>query len=496
MDYNNDDKSISKISVLVPDTDILTINSTGGINIPAGTTAQRPPLSNGLVRNNTTTGFVEISSNSKWVNIDDSGKLPVGGAASNILIKNSATDYDAYWGPITADMAPDARDLVAFVKNETATTITKGTPVYQVGNVGNSWTISVAPADAAVPSKLPAIGVLAQDLVSGATGDMIILGEIRDVNTSSFNESDEVYLAAGGGYTNVKPTDPNVAVQFLGIVTKIHTTNGGGYVTGTGTVDQFRGDTAYFEGWDGTSWHELANRIHQHPWSNITSTPTTLSGYGITDAVNKTGDSMTGSLSLPKTKGDGLLVNNQYAWVDIIGSLTPKTIGTNVAKLESYYNYISAWAHPVGSYGDIIYHIPHDYAPNTNIYIHVHWGHNGTDISGTFKVNLWATFAKRNGMYAVPIATSITVNALDITNTPQYFHRVDEIQFSMIGGSSSMLNTTDLEVDGLINVHYEIETIPSITGSTQANLPYLHTIDIHMQSTNVGTANKDPDFYS
>lgn len=446
----------------------------------------------------TSTGEAYIKNGSlstEWSKISLHG-IPTGGLAGNILIKNSSADYDASFSPITADMAPHAKQLVAFVKNESTVTLLKGTPVYETGNVGNSWTVGVAAADAADPAKMPAIGVLLQDLAPSATGDLLILGEIRDVNTSAFNEGDLVYVAPGGGYTNTKPTDPNIAVQFLGIVTKIHATNGGGYVTGTGTVDQFRGDTTYFEGWDGSSWKELANRIHQHAWFNITSTPTTLSGYGIVDAVNKAGDSMTGSLSLPKTKGDGLLIDNGYSWLDIIGDVTPKTIGTNAASLKTYIGNVRSWVHPVGSYGDIVYHIPHEYAPNTNIFLHVHWGHNGTNISGTFKLNIWATFAPRDGIYSSTIATSIIVNSLNITNTPQYFKRVDEIQFSMIGGSSSMLNTTDIAVDGLINLHYELDTIPSITGSAYSNLPYIHTIDVHMQSNGIGTKNKDPDFYA
>ena len=28
---------------------------------------------------------------------------------------------------------------------------------------------------------------------------------------------------------------------------------------------------------------------------------------------------------------------------------------------------------------DITFHLPHDYVPNTDIFIHVHWTHAGTD---------------------------------------------------------------------------------------------------------------------
>ena len=38
--------------------------------------------------------------------------------------------------------------------------------------------------------------------------------------------------------------------------------------------------------WDGTQWTPYSPFIaHTHPWSDVTSTPTTLAGYGISDAV-------------------------------------------------------------------------------------------------------------------------------------------------------------------------------------------------------------------
>ena len=237
MDIDHDlGKIYNTLTNIDPGNTALTVTGTTGVVLPAGTTAERPAPTEGVIRRNSQTGYVEVYSNSQWIDIKDysSSGLPIGGVANNILIKNSATDYDAYWGTITADMAPYAKQLVAFVRNDEGTALPKGTPVYQIGNVGNSWTISVGAADAADPNKMPAIGILAQDLEPSITGDMIVLGEIRDVNTSSFNESDLVYVAPGGGYTNVKPTSLNVAVQFLGIVTKIHETNGGGYITGTG----------------------------------------------------------------------------------------------------------------------------------------------------------------------------------------------------------------------------------------------------------------------
>jgi hypothetical protein len=189
-----------------------------------------------------------------WIPISYYG-LPAGGATGDVLMKNSSTDYDASFVPATADLFPNAQRLLARVKNGTLATIPKGYPVYQTGIAGDGFTILVAPADASDPLKMPALGVLYQELAPEQEGDLVVLGEIHNMDTSAFNEGDLVYIAPGGGFTNVKPTDPNIALQFLGIVTKIHATNGGGFVTGTGTLDLLRNDLgSTFSGWTGTTW--------------------------------------------------------------------------------------------------------------------------------------------------------------------------------------------------------------------------------------------------
>ncbi len=63
--------------------------------------------------------------------------------------------------------------------------------------------------------------------------------------------------------------------------------------------------------WNGTPITDAY--INTVSWSKITSTPTTLAGYGITDAVNKGGDTMTGFLTLNADPTNALhAVTKQY----------------------------------------------------------------------------------------------------------------------------------------------------------------------------------------
>ena len=114
------------------------------------------------------------------------------------------------------------------VYNGTASTIPKGTPLYAAGVQGNYW--SVAPANAADTAKMPVVAIAGENIASGAEGIGLIKGHIKQVNTTGLADGDEVYVAAGGGYTNVKPKGENVLVQRLGTVIKGNSANGSGII--------------------------------------------------------------------------------------------------------------------------------------------------------------------------------------------------------------------------------------------------------------------------
>lgn len=117
-----------------------------------------------------------------------------------------------------------AGSLYIHVKNTGGSPLTKGTPVYVTGAVGDTTTLEVAAADAANASKIPAIGILSEDLSSNAFGHAVMFGEITGVSTGSYLANDELYLAAGGGLTKVKPTTGYI--QSLAIVGRVHATTG------------------------------------------------------------------------------------------------------------------------------------------------------------------------------------------------------------------------------------------------------------------------------
>jgi hypothetical protein len=130
-------------------------------------------------------------------------------------------------------VAAGATRVLIACKNTSGGTITKGTPVYQTGNVGATDVIEIAAADALISTGyLPAIGLLETDLINNAFGHVVITGELLNITTSPIDgvvpvTGDTVYLKSGGGLTLTKPTGEGNAIQNLGLVGKVSGGNAG-----------------------------------------------------------------------------------------------------------------------------------------------------------------------------------------------------------------------------------------------------------------------------
>lgn len=212
----------------------------------------------------------------------------------------------------------------------------------------------------------------------------------------------------------------------------------------------------------------------------------------------KDGGSFDDSISFPKVKGKGIFIEDEGSWVDIIGAINPKTLGTTAAVLLPFKGEVKSWGHYAGSTGHLVYHIPHNYIVGSKVYLHTHWSHNGMNIQGKLKINYEISYGRRtipNSPFAANITTSFLLEDLNITDYPQYSHHLEDLLIAESSGSGTKLDADIIEPDGLIIVNYEIDTIPSIDGSEVENIPYIHTFDLHIQTNIIGTINKDPDFW-
>ena len=89
------------------------------------------------------------------------------------------------------------QEMMALVRNGTASTIADGVIVMVTGSVGNSGRLVVAPYDGTSDASL-IIGVTTESIVSGADGLVTSYGKVRGLNTSAWPEGTVLYVNNSG----------------------------------------------------------------------------------------------------------------------------------------------------------------------------------------------------------------------------------------------------------------------------------------------------------
>jgi hypothetical protein len=116
-----------------------------------------------------------------------------------------------------------AGNLYIHVKNTSGGALSRGTPIYTTGTVGATDRVEVAASDHTNPAKMPAIGLLEQDLANNEDGDAVIVGELKMANTNSYSLNQELFVGVGA-MTGSRPTTGQV--QSIGTVARVQTNTG------------------------------------------------------------------------------------------------------------------------------------------------------------------------------------------------------------------------------------------------------------------------------
>ena len=123
----------------------------------------------------------------------------------------------------------NATQLQFTALNSTGSTLTKGSAVYVSGHTSET---QVADADNTSAASMPAFGIVSDDILNGATGTIVIGGEVSGINTSAFSVGDELFVGTAGALTATKPTG-TALIQKIAKVTKA-AASGELLVTGAG----------------------------------------------------------------------------------------------------------------------------------------------------------------------------------------------------------------------------------------------------------------------
>jgi len=138
----------------------------------------------------------------------------------------------------TISSSSEASKLVLDVRNNNiGYALTIGTPVNELSYNSGLDIFNVREARASEPETMPAKGVVSTDIANNTNGQVIVYGELEGVNTQAFDVGDELFVAPGGGLTNVRPTDPAHLVQKIAVVLRKSTANGIILVYGAGRTN-------------------------------------------------------------------------------------------------------------------------------------------------------------------------------------------------------------------------------------------------------------------
>jgi hypothetical protein len=141
--------------------------------------------------------------------------------------------WDSERGTVVLGMYDQVPNELGFknfwlVKNQTGSTITKGSIVYANGTLGASGRITIDKfiADGSIDAKY-LLGITAHDLSNGDDGYVISFGKIRQVNTDTFAAGAILYPSptTAGVWTDVEPVAPNIDMP-IGFCINSHANNG------------------------------------------------------------------------------------------------------------------------------------------------------------------------------------------------------------------------------------------------------------------------------
>ena len=147
----------------------------------------------------------------------DGQGVPTGGVEGQVIVKQSATDYDTAWDYVES--------VYLQIQNNEGSTLSAGSPLYAKGISGSSILVGAACANDS--AKMPVVGILLEETLDGASGEAIVAGLFNKTVTglTGVSVGDIVYVGSTGGLTITKPSASTDLIQNVGIVLQTTGTN-------------------------------------------------------------------------------------------------------------------------------------------------------------------------------------------------------------------------------------------------------------------------------
>lgn len=179
-------------------------------------------------------------------------------------------------------------------------------------------------------------------------------------------------------------------------------------------------------------------------------------------------------------------VNGTYVWDDMLTSLSSgKTTTANDPAWAQFRDGLYAYSFSNTTLNEIwlTFHVPHNYAPGTDMWPHIHWATTGTN-TGVVRWGIEYTVAKGYSQEIFP--TSTTIYLEDNANATARMHQITECSAGQVIPSSM------LEPDALVLLR--IFRDGSHANDTCTNAAFGLACDLHYQRAAAGTVNRNYPF--
>ncbi|NOQ31803.1 MAG: hypothetical protein GQ570_11835 [Helicobacteraceae bacterium] len=224
-------------------------------------------------------------------------------------------------------------------------------------------------------------------------------------------------------------------------------------------------------------------------------------GAALTHAEHDTNfselDKLPNGKTFPKEAPIGIKLdidNPDFGWQDIEGYLLNYPDSPAPASANLYRGGIRSLQFGEGDEAFVNFHMPHDYAVGTPIYIHIHWSHNSSIVTGgscTWAFELMYAKGYDQDAFKAPVTIAIVQDASIVP----YQHMIAETIASDNGGSAVTIDTNLLEVDGIFNCRLYLDSNDITTSNASTVEPFAHFVDIHYQSNALPTIGRNFPFY-
>lgn len=165
-------------------------------------------------------GDISITPNGTGSVIIDGNEFPQTQGAAGEVLTADGSGLVEWKTPLT---------LSAQVYNADSVTINKGQPVYVFSSTGTNISVKLA-LNTGDATSAQTLGLAAETITAGSTGNVICQGLLKNVDTSSYTAGQALYLGSTAGtITTTKPYAPNHLV-YLGFVETVNAVSGRIYV--------------------------------------------------------------------------------------------------------------------------------------------------------------------------------------------------------------------------------------------------------------------------